>query len=136
MSISFSNFLNPAWKDKIELELDTYLEENTGLNVIQSQGIYCFYETQHIGGVIFKKQGNIIWIDGLYVDPLFRRQKIGTKLLEQVNEYAQLNPVQYLQLNTYFSEARDFFQSCEFEEIANLPNWKYGLTCYFMQKAI
>lgn len=136
MSITFTSFRNPAWEDKIDLELNTQLESKTGLHKAQSQGIYSFYETQHIGGAIFQKQGNIIWLEGFYIDTAFRRKGIGRKLIQEVIEYGQQHQVQTLQLNTYFEEARDFFKSCNFEEITSIPNWKYGLTCYFMKKKL
>jgi GNAT superfamily N-acetyltransferase len=136
MSITFTNFRNPAWEEKIFLELHTHLEKETGLHTVPAQGFHSFFETQHIGSVIFKKQGHILWIDGLFVDAVFRRQKIGTKLIDQVIEFSMTNDVKWVQLNTFFPEARDFFKSCQFEETASLPNWKYGLTSYFMKRTL
>lgn len=136
MSITFSHFRNPNWEDKINLELNAYLESVTNQHSPQTQGIYCFHETQHIGGVLFQKNENILWIDGMFVATSFRGQGIGRSLINEVIKYAKHNQVQSIQLNTYFPEARQFFKSCEFEEVATIPNWKYGLTCFLLEKNI
>ena len=41
-----------------------------------------------------------------------------------------------MQLNTYFQEAHAFFLTCDFQDVSSIPNWKYGLTCYFMRKML
>lgn len=134
MSITFTNFRNPAWEEKIDLELSTHLESMTGQHIVPSQGIYSFHETQHIGGAIFKKQSQTLWLDGVYVDASFRRKGIGRKLIHELLEYGKQHQIECLQLHTFFEDARAFFKACEFEEITSIPNWKYGLTCYFMKK--
>lgn len=136
MSISFTNFRNPAWEEKTFLELYTHLEKETGLHAAPAQGFHAFFETQHIGSVIFKKQGETLWIDGLFVDASFRRQKVGSQLVDQVIGFSKSNAIKFIQLNTFFKEAKDFFKACQFEEVASIPNWKYGLTSYFLQKKV
>jgi len=137
MSITYTNFRNPAWEEKINIELNTYLDIHTGHHVVQSQGLYAFHETQLIGGIIYIKTGpKTVWIDGIFVDPKFRRQKIGSNLVGQVINSVKEEGINCLQLNTYFVEGRDFFKSCAFEEVTNIPNWKYELTNYFMKKSL
>jgi GNAT superfamily N-acetyltransferase len=80
--------------------------------------------------------GNILWIDSIWVEPHFRKQNIGSRLLEQTFLYAIHNKAKEVQLNTYFQEAHFFFLKNDFEDVAMIPNWKYGLTCYFMRKAL
>lgn len=136
MSITFTTFPNLAWKDKIDLELNAHLESLTGLHVVKPQGIYAFYETRLIGGIVFTKPAHILWIDALWIDPRFRRQGIGTRLVQQVMDFARQESALCLQLNTYFQEAKNFFESCAFETITSIPNWKHDLTCYFMKKTL
>ncbi|MBM3632916.1 MAG: GNAT family N-acetyltransferase [Alphaproteobacteria bacterium] len=137
MSITITNFRNPAWEDKLNLELNTYLDIHTGHHVVQSEGFYAFYETQLVGGITYIKTApKNIWIEGLYVDANFRRQKIGTQLVDKVINSGKECIASHLQLNTFFPEARDFFKACKFDEVATIPNWKYGLTGYFMTKNI
>lgn len=137
MSISFTTFQNPVWRDKINLELRNQLEFYTKAPYIdQSQGIYTHHEAQLIGGIVFQKYNDILWIEGIWVDEKFKRQGIGKLLLEQAIDIARKNNIQNVQLNTYFSEAKNFFVASGFEIIHMIPHWKYGLTCYFMRKHI
>lgn len=136
MSITFTTHINSEWKNKIKSELNMQLETHTGLHNVQSQNIFAFHEIQLIGGVVFQKHGDILWIDALWVEIKFRRQCIGSKLIQQVIAFAKQHRIQSVQLNTYFAEARDFFASCEFDDVASIPEWKYGLTCYLMKKIL
>jgi GNAT superfamily N-acetyltransferase len=136
MSITFTSFCNPNWEDKINLELKTHLESFTNQHIPKMQGIYCFYETQHIGGALFQNHGKALWLDSLFIAPSFRRQGIGKMLIDEISVYAKQHNLICIQLNTYFEEAKSFFVSCDFEEIASIPNWKYGLTCFLMKKNI
>lgn len=137
MSISFTMFQNPVWRDKVNLELRNQLESYTKTPYIgQSQGIYAHHEAQLIGGIVFQKYNDILWIEGIWVDEKFKRQGIGKLLLEQVIDIAKKSNIQNLQLNTYFSGAKDFFKASGFEVVNSIPQWKYGLTCYFMRRYI
>jgi len=137
MSISFTTFQNSAWKDKIDLELKGKLESYTNAPYLtQPQGIYAHHEAQLVGGVIFQKYKDILWIDALWVDEHFKRRGIGRGILNQLISISQQEDVQNLQLNTFFSEAKSFFEACGFDVISQIPNWKYDLTCYFMRKSL
>jgi GNAT superfamily N-acetyltransferase len=136
MSITFTKFRNQEWENKINQELYAYLEVMTKHHLSSNQGIYCFHETHHIGGILFQLQSNILWIDGMFISEKFRRQGIGRKLIEEASKHAIQHNIKEMQTNTFFPDARDFFKACEFEEITNLPNWKYGSTCYFLKKSL
>jgi GNAT superfamily N-acetyltransferase len=68
------------------------------------------------------------------VEPHFRKQGVGKLLIEKALLLVAKNKVKEVQLNTYFKEAHDFFLACDFEGMAAILNWKYGLTCYLMRK--
>lgn len=135
MSLSYTTFQNPAWKDKVDLELKSKLESLTNIPYInQPQGMYAHHEAQLVGGIVFQKSSDVIWIDALWVDNNFKRQGIGRALIDQLFGVSKSEGVQSLQLNTFFPEAKSFFKACGFETVSSIPNWKYGLTCYFMRK--
>lgn len=136
MSITFTKFRNQEWENKVYQELTAYLEVMTDRHLPSNQGIYCFHETHHIGGILFQVQGAILWVDGIFVNEKFRGNGIGRKLIEEVVKYANQNNIKEIQTNTYFEQARNFFKACQFDEITSLPNWKYGSTCYFMKKCL
>lgn len=137
MSIVFTTFQNPQWKDKIHLQLRAKLEfETNNIYINQLEGIYAHHGIQLVGGITFQKYNDIIFIDGVWVDEKFKRQGIGKLLIEQIVDIAKKTRIKDLQLNTYFSEAKSFFMANGFEVINCIPHWKYGLTCYFMRKCI
>ncbi|MGV8948072.1 MAG: GNAT family N-acetyltransferase [Candidatus Paracaedibacter sp.] len=137
MSLSYTSFQNPAWQDKIDLELKNKLESLTTIPYInQHQGLYAHHEVQLVGGIVFQKFSDVVWIDALWVDDNFKRQGIGRGLIDQLLAVSKSENIQFIQLNTFFPEARSFFQACGFEIVSTIPNWKYGLTCYFMKKPI
>jgi N-acetylglutamate synthase-like GNAT family acetyltransferase len=137
MSLSFTTFQNPTWKDKIDLELRSKLESLTSIPYInQPQGLYAHHEAQLVGGIVFQKFNDVIWIDALWVDDNFKMQGIGRGLIDQLVRVSKSENMQFIQLNTFFSEAKGFLQACGFEIVSTIPNWKYGLNCYFMQKTI
>ena len=137
LSIVFTTFQNPQWKDKINLQLRAQLESETNnIYINQPEGIYAHHGTQLVGGITFQKYNDIIFIDGVWVDEKFKRQGIGKLLIEQLVDIAKKSRIKDLQLNTYFSEAKNFFKASGFEVVNSIPHWKYGLTCYFMRKTI
>lgn len=135
MSLSFTTFQNPTWKDKIDLELRNKLESHTNTpHINQPQGLYAHHEAQLVGGIVFQKYNDILWIEALWVDDNFKRRGIGRSIVNQLIDISRLENVQNFQLNTFFPEAKSFFQACGFDVVNCIPNWKYGLTCYFMRK--
>jgi len=64
------------------------------------------------------------------VDDNFKRRGIGQSIINQLIEISRQENMQEFQLNTFFPEAKSFFQACGFDVINCIPNWKYGLTCY------
>ena len=66
MSLSYTSFQNPAWQDKIDLELKNKLESLTTIPYInQPQGLYAHHEAQLVGGIVFQKSNDAILIDAL-----------------------------------------------------------------------
>ncbi|MBX9806041.1 MAG: GNAT family N-acetyltransferase [Alphaproteobacteria bacterium] len=136
MSITFSTFMNEEWREKIESKLATQLEEMSHFHAVKSQNIFAFHELHLIGGTIFQINKDILWVDGLWVESNFRKRGVGKSLLQQIVDLAKQQNLKAIQLNTYFAEARDFFKACGFEEVATIPEWKYGLTCHLLKKAV
>lgn len=105
---------------------------------LNSHQIYALHQDKFVGGITIERfdQGDTLWIGSFAIMPAYRRQGIGTKLLAQVYQFAKMNHIFHLQLNTYFEEAHQFWLAQDFETVAILPNWKYGLTCYCMHKSL
>lgn len=136
-SFSFTTQPNPEWGQKIEVGLRQECKRLT--NLIDDFKVYTLYgkvEDCFAGGMSFSPYGDILWIDSIWVEPKFRRQGMGRRLLQEVQLFATKRKVKEIQLNTYFQEAHAFFLTYGFEDVASIPNWKYGLMCYLMRKML
>jgi len=136
-TLSFTTHSNPEWNRKIEGGLRKECESLVGMKEnFKGHSIYVKRGGTFAGGIIVEHCGDILWIDSLWVECNFRKQGLGTQLLQKGLLFAAQNNVQQMQLNTYFQEAHTFFLNCGFEDVAVIPNWKYGLTCYLMRKNV
>ena len=136
-SLSFITTANPEWDKKIASGLRKECEALTGrIEDFQTHSLYVKSEEIFAGGISVEQQGDILWIDSIWVEPTFRKQGIGKMLIEKIMHFAVAGKAKEVQLNTYFKEAHDFFLACGFEDVAAIPNWKYALTCYLMRKRV
>jgi len=136
-SLSFTAIPHPEWNKKITAGL---LEECKNLMGVpkgfETHAVYAQHEGAFIGGVTFEPHGTILWVDSIWIAPKFRKQGIGKQLIEKATLFAVQTHMKEVQLNTYFEKAHAFFLTCGFADIATIPQWKWGLTCYFMRKSI
>jgi N-acetylglutamate synthase-like GNAT family acetyltransferase len=124
---------HPEWDKKIEAGLLKECEALTGIrDDFKTHALYAERDSTFAGGIHFEIHGDILWIDSLWIEPDFRKQGVGKQLIEDA---AQIKAKE-IQLNTFFSEAHAFFLKCGFEDVALIPNWKYGLDCYLMRKKL
>lgn len=136
-AFSFTTHSNPEWDRKMIAGLRKECESLTGMKEnFKSHSIYVKNGDVFAGGIHLEHHGPIFWIDSLWVESNFRRQGIGRMLLQETRLFSIQNKLKEMQLNTYFQEAHDFFLTCGFEDVARIPNWKYGLTCYLMKKSL
>lgn len=135
--LTFTTTNPPEWNKKIATGLRKECSSLTGISAdFKPHTIYGMVEDKFAGGISFAQHGNILWIDALWIEPKYRKQNIGKQLMEKAVLWAIQNNATEIQLNTYFKDAHDFFLSCRFEDVAVIPNWKYGLNCYLMRKSI
>lgn len=128
---------NPQRNKKIEASLREECKILKELEpLLKLTPIYVTNREIFVGGVILEQHADILWIDSIGVEPNFRRQGIGKRLLQEALLFASQNKAKEMQLNTYFREAHNVFLTCGFEDVALIPNWKYGLTCYLMRKIL
>jgi GNAT superfamily N-acetyltransferase len=136
-SLSFTTQPHPEWDKKIASGLHQECEGLTGRpEEFKTRTFYAKIDDIFVGGIISEQHGEILWIDSIWVEPKFRKYGIGSQLLEKAFLFAIQNKAKEMQLNTYFQEAHSFFLACSFEDVVSVPNWKYGLTCYLMRKAL
>jgi len=135
--LTFTTTSTPEWNKKIGAGLRETCEELTGFSgTFKTQTIYALIDEKFAGGLDFEQHGDIFWIDRIWVELNFRQQSVGSQLIEKATQCAVQNNAKEIQLNTYFPDAHEFFLSQGFEDVAVIPNWKYGLDCYLMRKIV
>jgi len=90
-----------------------------------------------IGGISAETHGNWLEISLLWVDEKLRGQRIGSKLLKDVEEEAIKRGCKYSFLDTFSFQARDFYIKLGYKEVFTLE--KYPLTSkrhYFVKQLI
>ncbi len=128
---------DPDFEGKISKALRRECETLTGIKTdFQKISVYLKKDTEIIAGVIGYIQGKILWCDSIYVEDTFQNKGLGRQLISKLSDIAPTHHCREIQLNTYFPKALEFFKKCGFEEVAVVPNWKYGLTCYLLRKVI
>ncbi|MBI2707283.1 MAG: GNAT family N-acetyltransferase [Proteobacteria bacterium] len=136
-SFSLTTLDNPDWNKKIASGLRKECAQLTGNpEGFTNHSIYVTSGSTFVGGISIEQHDHILWLDSIWVEPTFRGQGVGKKLLQEAHLFATKNKAKEMQLNTYFQNAHTFFLTCGFEDIAVIPNWKWGLTCYLMRKNV
>jgi N-acetylglutamate synthase-like GNAT family acetyltransferase len=136
-SLSFVTTSNSEWNKRMTSDLRKECEALTGrIKDFQIHNLYAKSGETFAGGTSIEQHGDILWIDSIWVEPHFRKQGIGKMLIEKIMHFEVEGKAKEVQLNTYFKEAHGFFLVCGFEDVATIPNWKYGLTCYLMRKRV
>ena len=133
----FNDEIDLSFDDKISKGLQLECEKLNVQSVLFKRfNLYVKKNEVTIGGMIGYHHGVILWLDSIYVEPPYRKSGVGRLLIKRLVDYAKTSAISEVQLNTYFDEGYQFFKSCGFELLETIPNWKYGLTCYFMRKVI
>jgi GNAT superfamily N-acetyltransferase len=135
MDIVLSSTGNPLLNKAIDDNLKDILEQKIGTpSTFKTGAIYVHENSIFIAGLVFEVQGNLIWIDSLWVDPQFQGKGLGSKLIDRLVNFGEEQGCQTLQLNTYFADL--FFRKVGFIVISMIPKWKFDLDCYFMRRNI
>jgi ribosomal protein S18 acetylase RimI-like enzyme len=79
---------------------------------------------------------NCLYIDSLWVDYEFRREKLGTKLLNEVEKIAIRKGCKLIHLDTFDFQAKDFYIKQGYEVFGVLDNCPENHKRYFMKKSV
>ncbi len=135
--LSYTTLSHPEWDKKIASGLYKECKVLTGITEdFKTHTIYVKSGETFAGGMSMEQYGEILWINSFWIEPRFRKQGIGKGLLQNAILLATQNKLKVIQLNTFFTETHAFFLTCGFENVAVIPNWKYGLECYLMRKVL
>lgn len=88
-----------------------------------------------IAGIIARMYcWNVVYIDTLWVDSNYRREKLGTLLLESAEQQAVSNNVYLIHLDTFDFQAKEFYEKHGYEVFGQLDNCPRNHTRYYMKK--
>lgn len=111
----------------IQFILNHLIEYNLShieLNEIKPLVIFVNDESsKKIGGIAAKTHGNWLEVSFLWVDEKSRGQKIGSKLLEEVETEALKRGCKYSFLNTFSFQAKDFYLKLGYKEVFTLDEY-------------
>lgn len=79
---------------------------------------------------------NCLYIDSLWVDTVFRKEGIGTKLLNEVEKIAIKRGCKLIHLDTFDFQAKDFYVKQGYEVFGVLNDCPENHKRYYMKKNI
>lgn len=90
-----------------------------------------------LGGAIANLFGNTMHLSILGVDANFRRRRIGTHLLSEIEKLALDNHCLYLTVNTQDYQARNFYEKFGFEVFGYIEDTPFiGTVKFYMRKKL
>ena len=112
------------------------LKETNAWNFCGLFGFYAMRDNQIIGGIIGNEKMQWIDVDTLFVDEKYRKNKIGTELVNKLINYCKENNLIGIHLTTLDFQAKGFYEKLGFELIAEIKDWPKGVTRYEFIKYI
>ena len=85
------------------------------------------------GGVTASIYWNMMFIDILFVEESHRGCGLGNKLLRELIDIARDKKCQYIALETYSFQAKDFYERHGFQVVGALEDYPPGETYYTMR---
>lgn len=90
-----------------------------------------------IAGILSKMYcWNCIYIDALWVKEEYRKDKLGTKLLKEIEKIAKEKDCHLIHLDTFDFQAKDFYIRHGYEIFGVLDQCPENHKRYFMKKSI
>ncbi|MDZ4992341.1 GNAT family N-acetyltransferase [Clostridium perfringens] len=78
----------------------------------------------------------ILYVSTVFVDENYRNNKIGTTLMNEVENRAKLLGANMIRLDTFDWQGRDFYCSLGYEEVGSYENKVDGFSEYFFLKKL
>jgi len=144
MSINFEQIIiEPVFKaqsedvDQLLHHLRAYNHDKLWANVKKPVASFCRdLEGKMLGGVFGYDSWGWLNIELLWVDEQFRGNDIATKLMAKMEQYASVNGLDRIKLETGSFQALDFYKKMGFELYAQLDDYPVGHTNYYLKKLL
>lgn len=106
-------------EDKNLKDLGIYIEDETG---------------EKVGGLIGNTHGNWLFVNYLWVKKAFRKQSIGSRILQQAEQTAKERGCKYVFLDTFSFQAPEFYKRYGYSEAFTLEEYPISGKRYYLTK--
>jgi GNAT superfamily N-acetyltransferase len=102
--------------------------------IIKRFDIAALEDQQCIGGIQCELYENLLYVDRLVVDKTYRKNHVGTELMNRAIEFAKLNNCQVIELGTTSFQAKPFYEKFGFKVVHMRENNPKGYQSFTMMK--
>ncbi len=105
-------------------------------NRIKNKSFFAFDGDRLIGGAVGCIKYNWYYLDFLFVEKEYRKQKIGSQLLGLIEDYAKKNNLTGVRMETWDFQALDFYKSNGYEVFGEIEDCPPGSIEYHLKKVL
>ncbi|WP_449355622.1 GNAT family N-acetyltransferase [Virgibacillus natechei] len=129
--------LNDSQVEDIENRLEQYDENHITYEIPGNIKIGVVDEDKLIAGADADMTAfKILYVSTVFVDEDYRNNKVGTKLMTEIEKRAKLLGANMIRLDTFNWQGRDFYRSLGYEEVGFYENKDDGFSEHFFLKRI
>jgi ribosomal protein S18 acetylase RimI-like enzyme len=99
----------------------------------------CFVRTasgEVVGGLRARQWGAAVEVQQLWVDESRRRQGLGARLMQMLEQHARSRGAQVIYLDTFTFQAPGFYEGCGFRPAARIDGFPQGIARFLMVKRL
>lgn len=122
------------YQNFVNLQLDIFNKKHNIPDLTEHFDMVVLSNNDCIGGIQSELYGKSLYVNRLVVHETFRKNDIGTELMNQLLEYAKVNHVEFIQLGTSGFQARGFYEKFGFKVFHTRTNSPRGYNNYSMIK--
>lgn len=103
---------------------------------IKNQNFFAFDEDKLIGGAVGCVKYNWYYLDLLFVKEAYRKQKVGSKLLKQIEDFAKSENSTGVRMETWDFQALGFYKANGYEVFGEIEDCPPGTIEYHLKKVL
>ncbi|WOV85752.1 GNAT family N-acetyltransferase [Sporosarcina jeotgali] len=129
--------LNDSQVEDIESRLEQYDKNHITYEIQGNIKIGVVDEEKLIAGADADMTAyKVLYVSTVFVDEDYRNNKVGTKLMTEIEKRAKLLGANMIRLDTFNWQGRDFYRSLGYEEVGFYENKDDGFSEHFFVKRI
>lgn len=102
----------------------------------KTKNFFAFNGEKLIGGAVGCVKYNWYYLDLLFVDEVYRKQKIGSQLLRKIEDYAKKEKLTGVRMETWDFQALGFYKSNGYEVFGKIEDCPPGTIEYHLKKSL